>query len=110
MYARLVQITLKPGQLGEANRILRERLLPLLRQQEGFVDGISLVSDTERDQTIGISLWKSREDCDRYVATQVPKIMESIKNLLQSEPIARTFNVDVSTSHGIGLGLAASST
>jgi quinol monooxygenase YgiN len=110
MYARLVQTTAKPGHLEELNSAVRERVLPILRQQAGFVDALSLVSDTDGDQWVGIALWKSKEDCDKYVATQAPKILESIRHLLQGEPIIRTFNVETSTSHDVGVERAASTT
>jgi quinol monooxygenase YgiN len=110
MYARMVQLTAKPGQVKELSKVQQERVLPILRQQAGFVDAIALISDAERDQFVGISIWKSKEDADKYVAGQVPQILQSLKSLLQNDPTVRTFNVEASTSHNIGIGRAASST
>jgi hypothetical protein len=110
MYARIVELTAKPGEATELSRFQQERLLPILRQQAGFVDAIGLVSDAERDRVVGIVLWKSKEDHDKYVAGQLPQILQLIRPLLQNDPIVRTFNVEASTSHNIGIGLAASTT
>jgi quinol monooxygenase YgiN len=110
MYARMVQQTAKPGQVRELNRVQQERVLPILRQQAGFVDAIALVSDAEKDQFVGISIWKSKEDADKFAAGQAPQILQLLKPLLQSDPIVRSFNVEGSTSHNIGIGRAASST
>lgn len=110
MYARMVQLTAKPGQITEINKVQQERVLPILRQQAGFVDAIALVSDVESNQFVGISIWKSKDEADKYVAGQAPQILQSLKPLLQGDPIVRTFNVEVSTSHNIGIGRAASST
>jgi hypothetical protein len=110
MYARIVESTATPGQAGELHRISKERVIPIVRQQAGFVDGIVLISDTDRDRSVAISLWKSKEDHDKYVAGQLPQILQFIRPLLQNDPIVRTFNVEASTSHNIGIGLAASTT
>lgn len=109
MHARMIQITTKPGQLKEFIKTMTERGLPVLKQQPGFVDALALTSDTERDQFVGVSIWKSKEDAEKYVNGQGRQIMDSFKPLLQQEPTFRTFNLEVSTAHNIGIGRAASS-
>jgi heme-degrading monooxygenase HmoA len=109
MYARMIQATTKPGRLKEFVSTMTERALSLLKQQPGFVDAIALSSDTDRDQFVGVTLWKSKEDADKYINGQGKQILESIKPLLQQEPTFRTFNLEASTIHNIGIGRAASS-
>jgi quinol monooxygenase YgiN len=88
---------------------MQERALPILKQQPGFVDALALNSDTEPNQFVGISVWKSKEDADKYLGGQARQILESIKALLEGEPIFRTFNVEASVALGVGIGRAASS-
>jgi quinol monooxygenase YgiN len=107
MHARLIQVTTKPGQLKEFAKTMVERSLPILKQQPGFVDAFALVSDTERDQFVGISIWKSKEDAERYSNGQARQILDSVKPLLQQEPTIRTFNLEASTVHNIGLARVA---
>jgi quinol monooxygenase YgiN len=109
MHARMIQATAKPGQLKEFTKTLIDRGLPLLKQQQGFVDAIALISDTERDQFVGITIWKSREDAERYSNGQGRQIVDSVKPLLQQEPTFRTFNLEASTSHNVGVAHAAMS-
>jgi quinol monooxygenase YgiN len=109
MYARVVQLTAKSGQGKELSKIMKERTLPMLKQQPGFVDALGLSSDTEPNQFIGISIWKRKEDADKYGSGQARLVLESIKPLLDAEPTFRTFNVEASATLGGGVGLAASS-
>ena len=86
-----------------------EQSLPLLKQQQGFVDALILSSDTDRDQFVSVTIWKSREDAERYVNSQARQELEAIRALVQHEPTFRTFNLEASTIHGVGIGRAAAS-
>jgi len=110
MHARMIQLTSKPGQIKECAKTVVERALPILRQQPGFIDAVALTSDTENDQFVGLSIWKSKEDADRYTSGPARQFLESVKPLLQQEPEFRSFKVEASTMHNIGIGRAASST
>ncbi len=107
MHARMIQATAKPGQLKELVKTLVDRSLPILKQQQGFVDSVALTSDTDRDLFVGISIWKNKEDADRYTNGQARQILDSIKPLLQHEPTFHTFNLEASTIHNVGIGRAA---
>jgi len=107
MHARMIQVTSKPGQIKECIKALVDRGLPVLKQQQGFVDALALTSETEHDQFVGITIWKSKEDADRYVNGQGRQVVESLKPILQHEPTFRIFNLEASTVHNIGVGRAA---
>jgi len=109
MHARMLQITTKPGQFKEFVTTMVERGLPLLKQQPGFVDAMALSSDMDRDQFVGVTIWKSKEDAENYINGKGRQLLESIKPFLQQEPTFRTFNLEASTIHNIGIGRAASS-
>lgn len=51
-----------------------------------------LVSDTELNRILGVSVWDTREDAEQYHREQFPTIQNSVRHLLESEPIVRTFN------------------
>ncbi len=107
MHARMIQATTKPGQLKEVVKTMVDRNLSILKQQPGFVDSLALTSETDRDLFVGISIWKSKEDAERYTNGQARQILDSIKPLLQHEPTFHTLNVEASTIHNIGVGRAA---
>jgi quinol monooxygenase YgiN len=109
MYARMIQMTAKSGQGKDLTKMMKERTLPILRQQPGFVDALGLSSDTEPNQFVGITIWNRKEDADKYLSGQARQVLESIKPLLEGEPTFRTFNVEASATLGGGVGLAASS-
>jgi len=81
--------------------------VPILKKQTGFVDETVLVSDTESTRILGLSFWNSKEDAERYHREEYPKIQEMLRNMLETEPVVRTFDVHTSTTHRIASGKAA---
>jgi heme-degrading monooxygenase HmoA len=107
MFTRVVAVRTKQGKSGELAKTIREKILPILEDQPGFVDEILLVSNTEPDQILSLSFWKSQQDAERYTHEEYPRINELISHLVESPPFSRTFNVDIFTSHKITRGKAA---
>jgi len=108
MFARIAEVTAKPGQASNVSQAARERLIPMLKQQPGFIDTLGLNSDTDPNQLVGITLWKSKEDAEKALASeQAQQFLQSIRPLLQGELVFRTFNVETSTMHNIGITRAA---
>jgi heme-degrading monooxygenase HmoA len=104
----MILLTTKPGQAKDCTNALVEQGLPLLKQQPGFIDAVALASDTERDQVVCITIWRNKEDAEKYANGQGRQVLESIRPLLQEEPTLRSFNLQASTMHNIGIGRAAS--
>src|SRR6266581_5926285 len=107
MFTRVVELTSKSGKAKELSNTINEKVLPILKKQNGFVDETVLVSDTESTRILGLSFWNSKEDAERYHREQFPKIQELLKPLVETEPVVRTFDVHTSTTHKIAPGKAA---
>jgi heme-degrading monooxygenase HmoA len=107
MFTRTVEVTAKSGKARELATIINEKVLPILKKQPGFLDETVLVSDTEPNRVLALSFWNRREDAERYQHEQYPAVHQMIRYLLETEPLVRTFNVDVSTMHKIAAAEAA---
>jgi heme-degrading monooxygenase HmoA len=97
MFARMIQLAAKPGRGKELHKTMLERSLQALKEQPGFVEGIALVPETEQEEFVGISIWKSKLDADKFMQGQGQQLLESYKPLLQREPSFRSFQVENST-------------
>jgi len=107
MFTRVVEITTKTGKSHELANAINEKILPLLRQQTGFLDETVLTSDMESNRVLALSFWRTKQDAEQYQKEHFPKINDMISHLLESTPLVRTFNVHTSTSHKIAAGKAA---
>ena len=93
MFTRVVELKTKSGKSKELTNTINEKVVPILKKQRGFLDEIVLVSDNETDHVLGISFWDTREDAERYHREQFPTTQDSVRHLLEAEPLIRTFNV-----------------
>jgi hypothetical protein len=93
MFTRVVELTTKSGKSKELTNTINEKVVPTLKKQRGFADEIVLISDTEPERILAISFWNKREDAELYHREQFPNIQNSVRHLLEAEPLVRTFNV-----------------
>jgi heme-degrading monooxygenase HmoA len=107
MFTRTVEVIAKSGKARELAHTINDKVLPILKKQTGFVDETLLVSDAEPNRILALSFWNSKEDAERYHREQYPLVHEMVRQLLEAEPVIRTFNVDSSTTHKIAAGKAA---
>ena len=107
MFTRLVEIKAQRGKADEVVNLIQDKVLPILRQQNGFVDEIALVSTTQPDRVIGMSFWRTQEDAERYHRENFPKISELLRPHIQGAPEVQNFNLHASTAHKITAGKAA---
>jgi heme-degrading monooxygenase HmoA len=60
MHARISTLEGPPDQVEEGLRYVREQVLPLMQQQDGFKGFIAL-ADRQSGKVIGVSLWESEQ-------------------------------------------------
>jgi heme-degrading monooxygenase HmoA len=107
MFTRLVEVSSKPEKSREVANTINEKVLPILRQQAGFLDVTILTSEMEPNRVLALSFWKTKEDAERYQREHYEKTTEILSSLIESPPAVRTFNVHTSTLHKIAAGKAA---
>ena len=61
MFARVVSNEIQPGKMDEWLAIIRESIVPSLKEQDGFQGFVALV-DREHGKSIGYSMWTSAAD------------------------------------------------
>ncbi len=101
MNARMIQVSLKPGQQKEFLKMLTERGTPLLQEQPGFIDAVGFTPENEKDQFIGITFWRNSADADKYNNGPGKQFIENVKPFAQTQPVLRSLDVTSSTIHSI---------
>jgi heme-degrading monooxygenase HmoA len=81
---RNVHIQLKDGKQKEFVQLFESQILPVLRQQRGFQDEITLVDNNNRALTI--SFWDDRKNAEQYH-----------NSVFQSPPRVETYEVATTT-------------
>jgi len=106
MFARRVQMHLKPNCVVEFTKRLENDVLPLLRKQKGFQDEITFVGQGGRE-AFGISLWDKAENAEDYNRVTYPEMTRILTGVIEGAPQVETFDVANSTYHKIAAAVAA---
>ena len=98
MYARHVSFNLKTLKREELTQTFEKDILPLLQQQDGFIDEITFVSPDGKD-AVAISLWDRKENADVYSRETYPQVLKSLARMVEGTPQVRGYEVASSTLH-----------
>ena len=94
MFARFLEMTVKPDKKRELIKKMKEEVLPILRKYSGFVDIIPLEVETESTKFYAISLWHEKLDADNYEKENFPKVKTIYEPFLTMPIVVRLCHVD----------------
>jgi len=94
-FARNVHYQVKQGKTDEFQRLLTSDVLPLLKQQKGFKEELTLTSG---QHTIGISVWEDKPSAETYNTTTYPQILAKLTPMLDGTPRVENFDVQAPLS------------
>lgn len=93
-FTRNVQFEIKPGQGREFKNRMENDILPIMKKQDGFRGELALVND---NRAVGISCWDSEQHAEAYRTNTYPKVLESLKTVIQGTPSVETYDVATTT-------------
>ncbi len=96
MFARKVSVRLKPDSLPVFATLMESKILPWLRQQEGFLDLIILAAP-DSSEVAALSFWHHEANAQAYNASGYAEVLKILVQVLDGIPRVKTFNVVSST-------------
>ena len=105
--ALIIEGTLKADKKEEFKTAWGKEILPTLKKQAGFVDEMLLFETTNPNRGVGLSFWKRQEDAERYHREVFPRLVESLRHLIEAAPTVRSFNLEAAETFRISAGKAA---
>jgi hypothetical protein len=97
----LFESRLKPGKKEEFLAGWKSKVLPLLKQQSGFVDEVLLCDDDKQQTCVGLCFWETQEEGEHYRRNVFRQTKDLIGHLC-SNPRVRGFQVEAAAIFGIG--------
>ena len=97
MYSRIVEVTLKAGKNDAFNEAMN-KVLGILKAQPGLTDCLVMISDTNPDKALAISVWNSKDEADSYEKAHFGEVRAAIQDVIEGAPTVRTFNVQSSVA------------
>src|SRR5712691_10200629 len=106
MFARQVNMNLKPNSQARFTDTIEKEILPILRTQGGFKDEITLVSP-DGGKAVAISLWEQKGNAEAYNSATYPRVLTALAGVVEGIPQVATYEVSNSTSHKIAAQVPA---
>ena len=100
MYGRKVSFQLKPESFNDFNRRQEYEIVPILRNQKGFRDVITMVTP-DKKRIEAISLWDRMEDAEAYDRSSYKDVAKLLSNVAEGTPKVETMEMAASTIHKI---------
>jgi len=92
MYARVITFQYQPGKMDEGLDILRESVVPELRQLAGFQGATNLV-DRSNNKVVGITLWQSEADLQASGMGKLQARFAKVSSCLAAAPLVENYEV-----------------
>ena len=95
MYARVVRNQLQVGKTDEWLAIIRESIVPSLKEQAGF-RGVVVMTDRKHDRSIGYSMWDSEATlAASETSGNYQQQIAKLGSVLAAPPVREAYEVSV---------------
>lgn len=102
MFARKVSLRLKSDSAVQFSQKMENEIIPLLRKQKGFLDELTLLSQSGKE-IYAYSFWESSEDAESYERTGFKEATGLLTGLVEGAVRIHTYSVAHSTFHKIAV-------
>lgn len=106
MFARKVSMRLKAEGAGEFIQKMENEIIPLLRRQKGFLDEITLISQSGKE-VYAYSFWENSADAEKYDQASFAQATKLLSSVIDGTIRVHTYMVANSTFHKMAAAIAS---
>ena len=96
MFARIVEFIPKTEKREEFVKVMRNKVLPILKKQPGFMEILPFEPETKTEKMICITLWTEKRNAERYEHEAYPKVDEILMPYLTTPVTFKHYNLEAS--------------
>jgi len=86
--ARSVRFDIATDKNQEFHTLFANKVLPILRKQNGFQDELLLVQD---QHVLAISVWNNLDAARKYESATYPQVDKTLRPVMSGKPTVETF-------------------
>ena len=98
-FARNVQFTVKNGKVDEFNRLMNVEVLPLLKNEKGFRQDLTVLGSTGSHSGMSLSVWDDRACAETYNTKTYPEVLKKLNPVLEGTPRVDTCDTVLTMVH-----------
>jgi hypothetical protein len=108
MFVRKVSMRLKGDSAAEFTRKMEQEIIPLLRQQSGFLDEMTLIAQSGKE-VYAFSFWENSADAENYEKANFGHVSGLLAGVIEGALRIHTYMVANSTFHKMAAAVAVAS-
>ena len=93
MFARVVEFSPASDAAAQFVQLIQEKALPIVKALAGCIGAFVQLQENAGQVVLGLSVWKSKKDAERYRLGCYPDIEEMLRPFLKCGVKLRTFEV-----------------
>jgi quinol monooxygenase YgiN len=94
MFARVLEFTPKFDKKDDFVKVIRKEILPIMKNQPGFLEFLPFVPEVKNEKWITISLWTEKRHAENYVKDVFPKVEEILRPYLATPIVYKPHYVE----------------
>jgi len=107
MFARFLELTIKPDTKTDLINVMKDQVLPVLKKCHGFFDLIPLEVEAEPTKFYVLSLWHDKRDAEIFHNDTFPTVRPMYEQFLAAPIAVKLCHVDESVTAKKFTALAA---
>ena len=106
MFVRKVSMRLKSDAASEFIRKMENEIIPLLREQKGFLDEMTLLAQSGKE-IYAYSFWENSTDAETYEKSEFARVTAMLSGVIEGALRVHTYMVANSTFHKMAAAVAS---
>jgi heme-degrading monooxygenase HmoA len=107
MFARIAEFIPKIEVKEELIKVIRKEVLPILKEQPGFLEMLPFLPESTTEKTFTVTLWTEKKEAERYERNVYPRVAEIVKPYLATPITFKHYVVETSVCPTFMEALAA---
>jgi hypothetical protein len=94
MFARILEFVPLMEKKDEFIRVVKKEVLPILRDQEGFLEILPLVPEIKTEKVLAVTLWTDKKEFERDEKEWTPRVEQILKPYLPNPPVRKLYTLE----------------
>jgi hypothetical protein len=94
MFARILEFVPLMEKKDEFIRVVKKDVLPILKQQEGFLEILPLVPENKTEKVLAVTLWTGKKEFERDEPVWSPRVEQILKPYLATPAVRRLYTLE----------------
>lgn len=94
MVARVLEIAPIPDKMKELIGVLNQQVVPILKEQPGFVETLVFAPENTTDKIMSVTFWAEKRFAERYAREAYPMVEQIIGRFLSLPITVKRYTVE----------------